>query len=97
MQEYRIDFKCPRYKKIVSLGSDWAFEVNEVLYCPACGYPAFKLVATYSEFPYQPLARDGTLRMWSDPATGTVQLKISRNSAGTQWLTYNNNYDSIAI
>ena len=53
MEEYRIDFKCPRCKKIVSLGSDWAFELNEVLYCPACEYPAFKLVAAYSESPYQ--------------------------------------------
>ena len=53
MEEYRIDFKCPRCKKIVSLGSDWAFELNEVLYCPACEYPAFKLAAAYSESPYQ--------------------------------------------
>jgi hypothetical protein len=64
MEDYRIDFKCPRCKKIVSLGSDWAFELNEVLYCPACEYPAFKLVAAYSESPYQqacltPLALDG--------------------------------------
>ena len=53
MYDYRIDFRCPRCRKVVRLESDWPLSLDEIVYCPKCNVPAFRLVDTYRESPYK--------------------------------------------